>query len=320
MQSAELLARARQAAVYGRLAPYLLDPNISDILLSASRGLWLDRGGGLVAVPGLRFAEEEVRRRARALIDAGGRHLDEASPIADVQLGEGIRVHAVLAPIAPGGTEISIRLPAMHTPGLAELAERGMCGDEGGRRRLEHMISERRTFLISGATGAGKTTLLAALLSGCSPAERIVTIEDVAELRIDHPHVVGLQSRQSNIEGRGEVGLAELVRHALRMRPDRLIAGECRGPELPLFLSAFNTGHRGGGGTVHANSAADVPARLEALGALAGLEPALLARLVVGAFDDVLHVERRAGVRQITARGRPYLEPDGRLGITVESW
>ena len=147
-------------------------------------------------------------------------------------------------------------------------------------------------MLVTGAGGSGKTTLLGAMLSEAAGAERIVTIEDVAELRIRHPHVVALEARQANAEGAGAIGLEQLVREALRMRPDRLVLGECRGAEVRELLAALNTGHDGGAGTLHANSLDDVPARLEALGALAGLTPEALARQAVSAIDAVLHVER----------------------------
>ena len=173
-------------------------------------------------------------------------------------------------------------------------------------------MRRRENLLITGAAGAGKTTLLAALLAAAPPGERIVTIEDVAELRIDHPHHVRLEARQANLEGAGAIGLARLVREALRMRPDRLVVGECRGEEVRELLTALNTGHDGGAGTVHANSLDDVPARLEALGALAGLGDQALARQVVSAIGLVLHVARGAdGIRRLAGVGRPVLDASG---------
>jgi pilus assembly protein CpaF len=167
---------------------------------------------------------------------------------------------------------------------------------------------------VTGAAGSGKTTLLGAMLSSAPPAERIVVIEDVAELRIAHPHLVRLEARQPNLEGAGAIGLDRLVREALRMRPDRLVVGECRGAELRELLTALNTGHDGGAGTLHANSLADVPARLEALGALAGWSDAALARQAVSAIDAVLHLERdEGGVRRLAETGRLTLTRRGRL-------
>lgn len=160
-----------------------------------------------------------------------------------------------------------------------------------------------------------KTTLLAAVLAHAPPTERIVLIEDVAELRVPHPHVIGLQARQPNLEGAGGVDLRRLVREALRMRPDRLVLGECRGEEVRDLLGALNTGHDGGAGTLHANSLLDVPARLEALGALAGLDDRALARQAVSAIGMVVHVERRDTSRRVAGFGRLVVEADGRLGV-----
>jgi pilus assembly protein CpaF len=189
---------------------------------------------------------------------------------------------------------------------------------------LLNAIAARTNLLVTGAGGAGKTTLLAALLSHAPPDERLVLIEDVAELRVDHPHVVGLQTRQPNLEGAGGVELRRLVREALRMRPDRLVLGECRGAEVQDLLSALNTGHDGGAGTLHANSLADVPARLEALGALAGLSEHALARQAVSGIGLVVHVERVGGMRMIAGFAQLTISDGGRLGVVEhapqESW
>ena len=179
------------------------------------------------------------------------------------------------------------------------------------------LLVERRTnVLVTGAAGSGKTTLLSALLGEASPQERIIAIEDVAELRPRHPHFVSLEARQPNLEGAGGLGLARLLREALRMRPDRLVLGECRGEEIRELLSALNTGHDGGGGTLHANSLDDVPARLEALGALAGLDATAVARQAVSALGAVLHVERVAGLRRLA--GVATLALDARSRLVVE--
>ena len=183
---------------------------------------------------------------------------------------------------------------------------------------MRALVDRRANLLITGAGGSGKTTLLAALLASAPHRERIVVLEDVAELRIDHPHVVTLESRQANLEGAGGVGLDRLVREALRMRPDRLVVGECRGVELRELMSALNTGHDGGAGTLHANSLADVPARLEALGALAGLSGDAVARQAVSAFDALLHVTRSEAGRRLAALGRLTLDAEDRLGVDVD--
>jgi len=227
-------------------------------------------------------------------------------------------VHAVLPPVSSTGTLLSIRLPRAERLSLDALAAGGLFGQgEAATDRLGRLraaVHDRENLLVTGAAGSGKTTLLAALLGEAPATERIVAIEDVAELRIDHPHVVALESRQANLEGAGRIGLDSLLREALRMRPDRLVLGECRGVEIRELLAALNTGHDGGAGTLHANSLADVPARLEALGALAGMSPAAVARQTVSAINLVLHLERRGGQRRLAQVGRFVLDPADRLG------
>ena len=302
------------------LSRYLDDPQVTDLFVNGSSGLFVDRGAGAVRAPEWRAREEDVRDLAVALIAAGDRHIDDATPCVDVRLDGGIRVHAVLPPVSAEGTVISIRVPRLDGPDLRTLQSTGMF-DADTRGRLESLVSDRQNLLITGAAGAGKTTLLSALLGCAAPSDRIVTIEDVAELRVEHPHHVRLEARQANLEGAGAVGLARLVREALRMRPDRLVVGECRGEEVRELLSALNTGHDGGAGTLHANGLADVPARLEALGALAGLDDVALARQVASAIGCVLHVDRRPdGTRRLAAAGRPIVGRLGRLQIEELPW
>ncbi len=288
----------------GVLAPYAADPAVTDLFVNGAQGLFIDRGRGPVREAGWRAGEAEVRALASSLIACGGRHVDEATPCVDVRLADGVRVHAVLPPIARHGTTLSIRVPRLGQPSLEMLAAGGMFGgDPALLAWLRHVVRSRTNLLIAGAAGAGKTTLLAALLAEASADERIVTIEDVAELQIDHPHHVALEARQANIEGAGEIGLARLVREALRMRPDRLVVGECRGTEVRELLSALNTGHAGGAGTVHANGLSDVAARLEALGALCGMSDQALARQAVSAIGLVLHVERTDAGHRLAGAG-----------------
>lgn len=315
-RSAGLGSDARRAL--GGLLPLVNDPEVRDILLQARAGsgqLWVDRGTGAEPVRGWSAPAEEVRGLAIALIAAGGRHLDELNPCADVRLGDGIRVHAVLEPVAVAGTAVSIRLPALLVPGLGELARAGLCGDPV-RALLERSVADRRNLLITGGAGSGKTTLLTALLGLVPPRERILTIEDVAELRPGHDHHIALEARQANIEGAGAVGLERLLREALRMRPDRIVLGECRGAEIATLLTALNTGHRGGAGTMHANRIEDVPARLEALGALAGLSPTALARQAT-VLDLIVHVERRGCTHRIVETGILRVGSAGALEVTV---
>lgn len=295
------------------LREYLLDPEVTDVFVNGERGLFLDRGNGAERVEGWHPDDAEVRALAVTLIALGGRHLDDATPYADVRWAGGIRVHAVLAPVSCEGAAISIRLPAVEQLSLGDLEKRGMF-DATAAELLRQLVDDRANLLVTGATGSGKTTLLAALLSCSKPNERIVTIEDVAELRLDHPHHVRLEARQPNLEGAGAVSLARLVREALRMRPDRLVVGECRGEEVRELLTALNTGHHGGAGTVHASGLADVPARLEALGALAGLDDHGVARQVVSAIGAIIHVGKVDGARRVTGIARPVLR-NGRLAI-----
>lgn len=295
------------------LRPHLLDPDVTDVFINGRRGLFVDRGRGAEPVSGWRAGDAEARELAVSLISLGGRHLDDATPCADVRWESGIRVHAVLPPVACEGAVISIRLPADEWLSLDDLGRRGMF-DSATARMLETLVSERTNLLVTGATGAGKTTLLAALLARAERSERIVTIEDVAELRLDHPHHVRLEARQPNLEGAGAVPLSRLVREALRMRPDRLVVGECRGEEVRELLSALNTGHHGGAGTVHAGGLTDVPARLEALGALAGLDDHAVARQVFSAIGAIVHVGRIDGTRRVTGIARPVLRK-GRLDV-----
>ncbi len=307
-------ARDRLAAAelveFGRLGRLVADPQVTDVFVNGAGRLFVDRGSGALLQPDPDLDERQVRALAVRLIAAGGRHIDEATPCVDVRLHDGIRVHAVLPPVSPTGTLLSIRLPRVTRVTVGQLEREGFFAivPIGEVRSL---LSRRRNILLTGAGGSGKTTTLSALLALADHRDRIIAIEDVAELAVDHPHFVSLEARQANIEGAGAIGLERLVREALRMRPDRLVLGECRGAEVRELLAALNTGHDGGAGTLHANSLAGVPARMEALGALAGLGPEAIARQTVSAIHAVLHLERRAdGSRRIAQMGR--FELDGR--------
>jgi pilus assembly protein CpaF len=305
---------------FGALAEHVRDERVTDIFVNGSDGLYVDRGEGAERVAGWRASEREVRDLAVALVAAGGRHLDDQSPCVDVRLDSGIRVHAVLAPVSVSGTALSVRVPRVLGADLTTLEATGTF-DDGQRIWLEQLVRDRANVLITGGTGTGKTTLLAALLSQVGAGERVVTIEDVAELRPRHPHHVSLEARQANLEGAGRITLAMLVRESLRMRPDRLVVGECRGEEVRELLTALNTGHDGGAGTLHASGLADVPARMEALGALAGMDATALARQVVSAFTIVLHLERGSdGRRRIAHAGRFVLDADRLAMKEVRPW
>lgn len=308
--------RDRDVGVFGVLGPLVSEAGMTDVFVNPDGRVWCDRGDGAAMAGGIRIPPEEARELAVRLIAVGGRHADEASPLVDVRLGDGVRVHVVLPPIASGGAAISIRLQRAEPIGLDELAADSFFCVVPLAEVLE-LVRRRANLLITGAGGSGKTTLLGAILARAAPGERIVVLEDVAELRIAHPHVVALEARQANLDGAGAIALDRLVREALRMRPDRLVIGECRGAEVRELLSALNTGHDGGAGTLHANSLADVPARLEALAGLAGLSVEAMARQAVSAFDAVLHVERAPEGRRLAAIGRLELDPRGRLVVAT---
>jgi pilus assembly protein CpaF len=305
---------ARAHRDFGILDSLVSDPLVTDIFVNGPGAVWMDRGSGLEVCAGFFLDEVEIRELAVHLMSLGGRHIDESTPCVDARLREGVRVHAVLPPISPIGTLLSIRIPRVSGFSLGELAAGGFfVGAEVDH--VEALVNERKNLLVTGASGSGKTTFLSTLLSSASAIERIVAIEDVAELRVDHPHFVSLEARQANIEGAGEVSMARLVREALRMRPDRLVVGECRGAEVRELLSALNTGHDGGGGTLHANSLADVPARLEALGALAGMSETAIARQAASAIGAVLHLERTTAGRRLAAIGVFGIDRRGRLTV-----
>ena len=277
----------------GPLQPLLVDPRVTDVAINPPGEVWVDRGRGMERAGIRALDEESVRRLAQRLAGSAGRRLDEAAPYVDARLPDGSRLHAVIPPIAPEGTLVSLRIARQRAFTLDELAHVGTVGAQGSRW-LRAIVRARLAFLVTGGTGSGKTTILAALLGSTDPAERILLVEDSSELRPAHPHVVRLEARPANSEGAGAVTLRDLVRQALRMRPDRVVVGEVRGPEVVDLLAALNTGHEGGCGTVHANSAQDVPARLEALGLTAGLPRDAVHALVGAGLDAVIHLHRSA--------------------------
>jgi pilus assembly protein CpaF len=287
-------ALRRDTVGAGPLDALLRLPGVTDVLVNGPTQVYLDRGQGLEPASVCFPDDASVRRLAQRLASAGGRRLDDATPFVDVRLADGSRFHAVLSPVAKPGTCLSLRVLSQRAFTLDELVAAGsMSGSVAAL--LADIVAAEVAFLISGGTGTGKTTLLAALLSRVNPVHRIVLIEDAAELRPDHPHVVSLEARPPNVEGAGVITLRDLVRQALRMRPDRLVVGEVRGAEVTELLAALNTGHQGGCGTIHANGAADVPARLEALGVAAGLSRQAVHSQLASALQVILHLHREAG-------------------------
>lgn len=302
----------------GPLDELLRDPRTTDVLVGGGGAVWVDRGSGLEPA-GVRFPDEAaVRRLAQRLALAAGRRLDDASPCVDGWLADvGVRLHAVLPPVAADGTCLSLRVlrPAAHD--LTALRLAGAL-DHAGEALLRAVLAARLALLVSGGTGTGKTTILGALLGAVDPRERIVVVEDAEELRPRHPHVVRLVARPANIEGAGGVSLRDLVRQALRMRPDRLVVGEVRGAEVADLLAALNTGHDGGCGTLHANRPAEVPARLEALGVAAGLDRLAVHSQAAAALSVVVHLRRTPSGRRVDEVG--VVRRAGDLVVVEAGW
>ncbi|MEI2821252.1 MAG: TadA family conjugal transfer-associated ATPase [Marmoricola sp.] len=312
-------ALRRDALGAGPLEPLLRLPGVTDVLVNGPDEVYVDCGHGLRSVDVRLGDEESVRRLAQRLAASAGRRLDDASPYVDVRLADGTRFHAVLSPLSRPGTALSLRIPRAKVFTLDALVEAGALPVEGAQL-LRQVVEQRLAFLLCGGTGSGKTTVLNAMLSLVPTHERIVIVEDASELRPDHPHVIGLQARPANIEGSGEVTVRDLVRQALRMRPDRLVVGEVRGAEITDLLAAMNTGHEGGCGTIHANSAADVPSRIEGLGLAAGLPLAAIQAQMASAIDLVIHLGRSEGqrvVRQLAMLERT--ETGVQMLLTVEA-
>ncbi|MGI8578402.1 MAG: TadA family conjugal transfer-associated ATPase [Nocardioidaceae bacterium] len=296
-------ALRRDSVGAGPLEPLLRLDGVTDVLVNGPAEVYVDAGSGLQLTQ-VRFPDDAtVRRLAQRLASSAGRRLDDASPYVDIRLRDGTRFHAVLAPLARPGTCLSLRVPARKAMTIDELISAGAMSRCGADLVLD-LVRAKAALVISGGTGSGKTTLLAALLSRTDRRERIVIVEDATELRPDHPHVLSLEARQANVEGAGAITLRELVRQALRMRPDRLVVGEVRGAEVVDMLAAMNTGHEGGCCTIHANASCDVPARLEALGVAAGLPREAVHSQAGAALDAVIHLRRASdGVRRVSEIG-----------------
>jgi len=289
----------------GPLAPLMADPAITDILVNGPDKVYVERFGRLERTA-VRFRDQEqITRVIERIAAATGRRIDTASPMADLRLGDGSRVNATLPPVTIDGPTISIRRFGRRRLRRSDLLQLGMMSP-AMMEFLTIAIERRANLLISGGTGAGKSTLLGALAEAVPDHERIVTIEDTAELRLDQEHVVRMETRLANVEGRGRIAAKELVINALRMRPDRIMVGEVRGAEALDMLQAMNTGHDGSMTTIHANSARDALARLETMVLMAGIDlPSRAIReQIASAFHLLVHVRRgEDGVRRVESIG-----------------
>jgi pilus assembly protein CpaF len=294
---------ADEALGLGPLERFLADASISEIMVVDPNTIYIEQGGKLTLSP-LRFTDDErVRAVIERIVTPLGRRIDESSPLVDARLKDGSRVNAIIRPIALRGSCITIRKFSKVPFTMANLVKFGTLTEQMARF-LERSVIAKRNIVISGGTGSGKTTLLNVLSSVIPPDERIVTIEDAAELQLKQPHVVSLETRPANLEGRGEYTIRDLVKNALRMRPDRIVVGECRGGEAIDMLQAMNTGHDGSLTTTHANSPGEAVNRLETLVLMSGLDlPVRAIREQISSSVHLIVQQNRMsdGTRKITA-------------------
>jgi pilus assembly protein CpaF len=287
---------------YGPLEEYLDDPTVTEVMVNSLQPIYVERAGKLEMTESRFVSDEHVRRVIERIVAEVGRRVDESSPMVDARLADGSRVNAIIPPLAIDGPALTIRKFARHAYDVDDLIGLGTLSPEIADF-LARCVEGRLNVLVSGGTGTGKTTLLNVLSSMIPETERIVTIEDAAELQLKQQHLVRLESRPPNIEGRGEVTARDLVRNALRMRPDRIIVGEVRGGEALDMLQAMNTGHDGSLSTLHANAPRDALARLETMVLMAGIELPVRAirEQAASAIDVLVHLSRlRDGTRRVT--------------------
>jgi pilus assembly protein CpaF len=292
----------RDTVGLGPLEDLLADPEVEEVMVNGADTVFVERSGRIEPAAACFADEEELRNAIERILAPLGRRVDELSPMVDARLADGSRVNVVIPPLAVDGPVLSIRRFGVRRPGPGQLVASGTL-TEPQLEALAAAVAERRSVLVSGGTGSGKTTLLNALSSYIDAAERVVTIEDAAELRLQQPHVVRLESRPAGVEGRGEVTIRDLLRNSLRMRPDRIVIGEVRGPEALDLLTALNTGHDGALSTVHANSPRDAISRIETLALMAGigLPHDAIADQARRGIDLVVHLQRGAdGARRVT--------------------
>lgn len=292
-----------EAVGLGPLESLLDDAGISEIMVNRYDEIYVERGGRLWPYPAVFSSEQSVRWVIERIVAPLGRRIDESAPMVDARLPDGSRVNAVIPPVAIKGANITIRKFPRQRPDMPALL-RAAALDDAMAVFLFMCVQARKNIVVSGGTGSGKTTLLNILSNAIPEGERVVTIEDAAELRLNHAHLVALEARPANLEGRGRIDIRDLVRNALRMRPDRIVVGECRGAEALDMLTAMNTGHEGSLTTLHANSARDALARLEAMILMSGLDlPLAVVREHIAASVDIIVQQARQadGRRVITS-------------------
>jgi pilus assembly protein CpaF len=310
----------RDTVGLGPLEELLTDPEVEEVMVNGHERVYVERRGRIERSE-VRFDSEQALRDAiERILAPVGRRVDELSPMADARLADGSRVNVIIPPLAVDGPAVSVRRFAVARPDPDGLVEVGTLTAEL-RDLLAAAVRERRSILVSGGTGAGKTTLLNALSAYVDPAERVVTIEDAAELRLRQPHVVRLESRPASVEGRGTVTIRDLLRNALRMRPDRLVIGEVRGAEALDLLTALNTGHEGALSTVHANSPEDALRRLETLALMAGvgLPHAAIRDQLGRGIDVVCHLARASDGARLVTELAEVIRTAGSVGVR-EVW
>jgi len=310
----DAVARLRNDLIgFGPLQSLMATQGVTDVLVNGPSEVWIDRGNGLERAATSFPDEASVRRLVQRLVSGVGRRIDDTHPFVDAQLPGRVRLHAILPPLS-SQICVSLRVARRSAFTLDELVRVNTIHRELAPH-LEDLVSSRRSFLVTGGTGSGKTTVLASLIGLVDIRSRIVIVEDTMELRPEHPHVIGLESRAANVEGSGAIAMSTLVRQALRMRPDRIVVGEARGAEIVDLLAALNTGHEGGCATLHANSPADVPSRIEALCASAGVDRRSAHSQLASALDTVVHLARRAdGSRFVSEVAEIEQRPDGLVG------
>lgn len=288
---------------YGPIEPLLADPTVSEVMVNGTDAIYVERSG-VVELTGMRFRSEDHLRQVIVRIAAAvGRRIDESSPMVDARLADGSRVNAVIPPLAVDGPALTIRKFSADTLTADDLVKKGSVSP-AAMALLSAIVRGRLNIIVSGGTGTGKTTFLNVLSSFIPAGDRIVTIEDAVELRLRQRHVIRLECKTANIEGRGAIGTRELVRNSLRMRPDRIIVGECRGAEALDMLQAMSTGHDGSLGTLHANTPEDAISRLETMVLMAGLDlpTRAIREQLESAIDVVVQLERlRSGARVVAS-------------------